>query len=90
MAKKLPQYQRDALLVLRTRLDPNNPANTASEEIKAHLKAIGGWLDSWVIPALDSIESENDCGSRWLRDSIGQHAYRMRQDMAAREVKQTS
>jgi hypothetical protein len=75
---KLPQFQKDALLVLRTRLDPGNPENTASAEIKEHLKAIEPWLESWVFPAVDSISSSANFSERWIREEVSSWARKIR------------
>lgn len=85
MSKTLPNYQRDALLVLRVRLNPDDPANLSSDEIKMHLRAIRGWLDSWVLTAVDVIDSDRNPGTAWLREAIARDARHMRS--VAEEVK---
>lgn len=75
---KLPRYQQDALLVLRTRLDPRNPANTSTAEIKAHLTAIQPWLDSWVLPAVNAMASGNAYSERWIREAVTSWAAQIR------------
>lgn len=75
---QLTQYQRDAVLVLRTRLNPRDPLNKCSEDIKRHLEAIRPWLDSWVIPAVDAIDSSNDYSMRWLREAVSRDARQFR------------
>lgn len=74
----LTNTQRDALLVLRTRLNPDDPANSASAEVKEHLRAIRGWLDSWVIPAIDAVEPH---APTWIVEETRRYAARMRQEI---------
>ena len=71
----LTATQRDALLVLRVRLNPEDPSNQSSDEIKEHLRAIRLWLDSWVLPAIEAVEPK---APQWLVESIKQDAARMR------------
>ena len=82
---KLTQYQRDALLVLRTRLDPNCPENHATDEVKAHLRALGPWLSSWVLPAVECVDSSADYSQRWLREDVAAQARSIRIERARRQ-----
>ena len=85
MPRTLPQYQQDALLVLRTRLDPECPENQATEEIKTHLRALRVYLDAWVMPALDAMEGISGSGyDPWLRRDMHRQAITMRSRAAAR------
>lgn len=83
---KLTQYQEDALLVLRTRLNPHDPCNTASDEVKAHLRAIVPWLDTWVVPHLDTIDSSASSAQRWLREKTEDEARHIRLRQAERKA----
>jgi len=77
---KLAQYQQDALLVLRTRLNPHDPCNTASDEIKAHLRAIEPWLSTWVLVPVDTIDSNRGYEHQWMREATARDADRIRSD----------
>jgi len=65
---QFPKYQQAALDALRVRLSPDDPANNTSDEVKEHLRAVRPWLQSWVLPLIDAIESSNDYGERWQRE----------------------
>lgn len=67
----MPKYKAAALLVLRTRLNVNDPRNSASDEVKAHLRAIQHWLDTWVLPAVDCLD---DGAAHWMREDVQQQA----------------
>lgn len=72
---KLTQTQQDALHCVLTRLNPDDPGNTASDEVKAHLRAMGPFLDAWVIPYLEAVQPN---AARWLVEAVKQDAARMR------------
>jgi hypothetical protein len=76
--KNPPKYMRDALLILRTRLNHADRNNMASDEIKAHLRAIDGWLSTWVLPAVDCIDAERTPGNAWMFDSVANSALEIR------------
>jgi hypothetical protein len=75
---KLGQYQRDALLVLRTWLNPDDPQSPASEETKEHLRAIRGWLSEVPQLSIDIIDSPSDYSAQWMREDISRRARRIR------------
>jgi len=79
---KLTQYQQDALLVLRTRLNAHDPCNTASDEIKAHLRAIDPWLSTWVMTAVDTIDSNCGYEHQWMREATAREAGHIREAQA--------
>ena len=62
---KLTNYQRDAIAVLRARLDPSHPGFTAVAGVRAALEYEPGglhdnaglYIQSWVLPLLDLIEN---------------------------------
>lgn len=66
----LANYQKAALETLRTRLNPEDPANTATDEVKAHLRAIGPWLSAWVMPLVDTIDSTRGTNQYLRREAI--------------------
>jgi hypothetical protein len=60
--------------VLRTRLNPHDPCNTASDEIKAHLRAIDPWLSTWVLVPVDTIDSDRGYEHKWMREATSREA----------------
>ena len=81
----LPRYQQDALLVLRTLLDPECPENDGTAATKAHLRALRVYLDAWVMAALDAMEGVSGSGhDPWLRRDIKRQAVTIRSRAAAR------
>lgn len=74
----LHQYQKDALLLLRTILNPDDPQNTVSDEHKAHLRALQPWLSSSVHTALDTIDCPKGYEHRWMREATSEKARRIR------------
>lgn len=53
VAPGLKQYQRDALTVLRARLDPTDPGFNASDEVRKALEIARLYLGSHVLPLID-------------------------------------
>lgn len=76
---KLTDYQRDALLMLRARLDPTHPGFSASEEVRKALapdgidNGVALYIRSWVLPLLDVVAGEDD----WYREAVGRDAARV-------------
>jgi hypothetical protein len=60
---KLTQYQRDAIDLMRARLDPSHPGFTGAECVRDALSCAppydnaGLYIRSWVLPLLDLIEN---------------------------------
>jgi len=75
---KLAQFQKDGLLSVRTLLNPHDPCNPASDEIKEQLKAMWPWLSSNVLTAVDTIDSPNEYEHRWMREETSRRARRIR------------
>lgn len=74
----LKQFQMDALLLLRTMLNPDDPQNTVTDEIKEHMRAMQPWLSSSVHTALDTIDSPKAYEHRWMREATSEKARRIR------------
>lgn len=51
--KNHTKTQQRALELLKARLDPSSSYFTASDDVKAALKSIGPYLDTWVLPLVD-------------------------------------
>lgn len=75
---KLAQFQKDALLTLRTMLNPSDPANNIADEVKEHLQAIEPFLTSCIMTAVDTIDSPSEYEHRWMREATSQRARRIR------------
>lgn len=75
---KLTQYQKDALLVLRTTLNPNDPQNTIADDLKGHLRALRPFFDGVVLTAIDVIDSPKEYEHRWMREAVSERARRIR------------
>jgi hypothetical protein len=57
----MPQYRRDALTLIRSRLDTSDPGFNGSADIRAALDDARSYLQAWVFPMIDlaaGIESE--------------------------------
>jgi hypothetical protein len=63
-----PRYLADAARLIRSRLDPNDPAFRASREVKKALEEIHPYLFSWVYPLVKALE--NGAAERWLKEDI--------------------
>ncbi len=50
------QYVTNALLVLRTKIDPKHPAFQGSGEVRAALTSIRGYIDASVLPIVTVAE----------------------------------
>jgi len=71
---KLMQYQRDALEVLRARLDPRDAAFRGTEDIRAKLLAIGPYLDDTI----QLLEVIAEGGFHGQREYVARHAHTVR------------
>jgi hypothetical protein len=78
----LTQYQRDAIAVLRARLDTTDPGFSASEFVRDAFIKAEPYLRSWVLPLLDVIAGADS----YSRQSVARDAARIRNRRYAKEV----
>lgn len=64
---KQPNYVRQAVKVIRARLDPMDAGHAAANEVTTALMQIRPYLDTHVLPLLEQIENGAD---KWQRDRI--------------------
>jgi hypothetical protein len=89
---KLAQYQKDALDVLRARLNVLDPGFRGSHVVREGLTNAGTYIDSYVLPLLDLLEhGPATWGSVMLHGLQGdaefvRHA-RRRKSLPAQELK---
>ena|GEM_PF-3860254 len=50
------QYVTNALSVLRTKIDPEHPAFEGSDEVRAALMSIRGYIEAWAPPIITVAE----------------------------------
>jgi len=79
----LTQYQRDALTVLRARLDATDPAFSVSEQVRDAFVQAEPYLRSWVLPLLDVIAG---AGYSNQRQEVARDAMRIRNRRYVKEV----
>jgi len=73
-AKGLKQYQRDALTVLRARIDPNDSGFVGTDEVRAAIRAIGPYLTD----TLSLIDVAAGGGYYGQREYVARDAARVR------------
>jgi hypothetical protein len=92
--KNLTKTQRDALELLRVRLDPTSPAFRGSDEVREALEQARLYVNSWVLPLIDlAMNGESFYGeagsvgndAAFARNALKRFALNEPMDLAERE-----